>query len=104
LILSGTGNILGHGVVVHQLADNCAQPTGGAGLRYAYCVVGIANATAVTPLSIPVETPSTQNTSLCLQPTTQTTSPTSTDNGSGAVALTVYLAYIVALLAFASLF
>lgn len=44
-----TSNILGRAIVVHSQMDNgCEQPTGGAGSRLAFCVVGSAPSDTLT--------------------------------------------------------
>ena len=40
--LSGPHSILGHGVVVHEKADDFGQPVGNAGGRLAVGVIGVA--------------------------------------------------------------
>ena len=43
LPLSGPmDSIIGHGVVIHAMADDFSQPTGNAGGRLAVAVIGIA--------------------------------------------------------------
>lgn len=41
--LEGAHSILGRGLVVHERADDFSQPTGNAGGRVAFAVVGVAN-------------------------------------------------------------
>ncbi len=42
LPLSGANSIIGHGVVIHEKADDFGQPVGNAGGRLAVGVIGIA--------------------------------------------------------------
>lgn len=44
MALSGRGNVLGRGIVVHEKADDGGQPTGNAGGRIGYGVIGVAKA------------------------------------------------------------
>jgi len=73
--LAGTTSIIGRAVVLHAAPDDCAtDPTGNAGSRLAYCVIGVSNpgtnntnnaiSNSVTPISsaICVLTPTTGNT------------------------------------------
>jgi len=44
LTLTGNNSIIGRAVVVHAAADDClTQPTGAAGARQSFCVIGISN-------------------------------------------------------------
>lgn len=55
-------NVLGRAIVVHSQMDNgCEQPTGGAGSRLAFCVIGLASQEQVpkTPFFIPTQRGST---------------------------------------------
>ncbi|PRP84720.1 copper/zinc superoxide dismutase-like, partial [Planoprotostelium fungivorum] len=67
LSLSGVNSILGRALILHQNADNCGQPTGTAGSRYAYCVIGLASPTTVPvpPSGLDYSTIGTQDTSAC---------------------------------------
>jgi len=44
LVMNGSANnIIGRAVVVHQSTDDCSNPVGNSGKRYAFCVIGIAS-------------------------------------------------------------
>ena len=64
ITLSGENNVIGRGIVIHQNVDDCSQPTGNAGNRYAFCVIGIAADTTV-PSGVPEGVPTTQDDSAC---------------------------------------
>lgn len=50
LALTGGESIIGRAVILHETTDDCAQPTtGNAGVRWAYCVIGVGNPTTLTP-------------------------------------------------------
>jgi len=84
--LWGTANpILGRAVVVHNNFDDCSQPTGNAGSRLAFCVIGAANPAYggnATLLAIPLDVPTTQNSTLCAVVTSGTTGTTTGTTGT----------------------
>jgi Cu-Zn family superoxide dismutase len=52
ITLIGANNVIGHAIVVHSAPDNCSQPSGAAGSRVAWCVIGVANSTAYASATI----------------------------------------------------
>jgi len=57
-VVGGTYNLLGHGMVIHATRDDCTNPIGNSGARYATCVWGISNGnfsyfTPALPTSVP---------------------------------------------------
>jgi Cu-Zn family superoxide dismutase len=71
-LFGAANNIIGRAVILHQLADNCGQPLGNAGYRWAICVIGPANplygGNATFPVGLTV--PTAQNSTLCTAATT----------------------------------
>lgn len=65
LNLTGLYNVIGRAVVIHSSPDNCSQPTGGAGSRLAYCVIGIGNSSTISGLTGYSSVPTDQDDSLC---------------------------------------
>jgi len=78
-----SNNILGRGVVLHAIADNCSQPLGAAGSRLAICVIGPMNPananTYVVPAAVGV-VPVTQNTAACGTAVTTMSAPVTTNS------------------------
>eukprot|EP01114_Cavostelium_apophysatum_P014498 TRINITY_DN377_c0_g1_i1.p1 TRINITY_DN377_c0_g1~~TRINITY_DN377_c0_g1_i1.p1 ORF type:complete len:407 (-),score=88.86 TRINITY_DN377_c0_g1_i1:78-1298(-) len=59
-------NVVGRAVVLHELKDNCSQPYGAAGGRWAHCVIGAANsATIFNATDIPSGVSEDQDFSAC---------------------------------------
>jgi len=59
--LNGINNVLGRAVHVHQNSDDCSNPVGTGGARWAQGVVGITNSSAFVMPAFPVGVPTTQN-------------------------------------------
>jgi len=67
-----SNNVIGRAVLIHALVDNCAQPLGAAGARWAFCVIGPMNPAnnANYTIDASINVPSTQNSTFCVAATT----------------------------------
>jgi Cu-Zn family superoxide dismutase len=59
--LNGPYNVIGRAIHVHQNSDDCSNPVGTGGARWAQGVVGITNSSAFTAPNFPADVPVTQN-------------------------------------------
>lgn len=98
-LTDANANVLGRAIVVHSLMDNgCEQPTGGAGARLAFCVIGVSPKSSLPSMGMPFPTlPAQKGSTGCSLENTPTNSPRSASFVWVAVVICVALAGIGAM-------
>jgi len=102
--LNGANNVIGRAIHIHMNSDDCTNPVGNGGARWAQCVIGILNSTAFVAPTFPADTPTTQNgiaicAALNMSSSAASSMSTSTEMGSPAMQLTYAMACLLIALA-----